>query len=120
MGQSVSSQSIDWNYVAPPIISNEVVNSGNDNENENEIRDNQTKNVDYTKKINNLENSLMLLKYYYANSFYKKNFDNNPIFQFIKKDLDNKECQNLAKSKFSINKANKMYSEIYKKILFNE
>lgn len=72
MGQQISSSSVDWNYIAPPDLSDEEEEN---NEVEMKMEVNEIKKIDY-EKIENLNTLLQLLEHSINNSFYNKNFRN--------------------------------------------
>ena len=72
MGQQISSSSVDWNYIAPPIIEEEQQEQDTQ---ENTPSNSQTNTID-NEKIETLNTLLKLLEHSINNSFYNKNFRN--------------------------------------------
>ena len=72
--------------------------------------------VDIVDELNKKYNFILSL----SKDAFSKNLIGYSVSQFVKMSFNNKSCQILAKDEFSITIANKMYSEIYKNILFNE
>ena len=79
MGQTVSSASVDWNYIAPPVNDNtntNTVNNINTIEDEEAINDGVSFTKDYKEKKDTLLTILKLLEHSINNSFYNRNFNN--------------------------------------------
>ena len=109
MGQTVSSSSVDWNYIAPPIVQS----ASNIDESDNSIIEGELINDgisftnNYTEKKETLNTMLTLLEHAINNSFYNKNFNNKN--EIIIQQLDTTineidQKKNLNDSKFHSNK----------------